>query len=151
MSTSSYSEISQAKKLAQIMDSLFTIPGTNWKVGLDPIIGLIPGFGDFVSNAVGLYPILVAVKYRVSKAIILRMVVNLGMDYVFGSIPFIGDLFDALFKANRKNTELLERGLLDPQRTQRLSFLFLLFIGTILIFILVAPLILLGLLLAQLF
>lgn len=145
------SEIAQAKRIAEMMDSLFVIPGTNWRIGLDPILGLIPGFGDFISNAIGLYPILLGLKYRVSKVIILRMVVNLAGDYVIGSIPILGDLFDALFKANRKNTDLLERGLARPERTQGLSLLFLLFIGAILFFIMVAPLVLLILLLAQLF
>ena len=145
------SDIAQAKKIANIMDSFFVVPGTNWRIGLDPILGLIPGFGDFISNTVGLYPILLAVKHRVSKIIILRMVVNLGGDYIIGSVPILGDLFDALFKANRKNTDLLERGLAQPERTQGRSLVFLLFIGVILVFILIAPLVLLVLLLAQLF
>lgn len=145
-----HTEVAQAKKIAEIMDSLFVIPGTKWRIGLDPVLGLIPGFGDFVSNAIGLYPILLGMKYRISKAIIMRMVVNLAGDYLIGSIPLIGDLFDALFKANRKNTDLLERGLMEPGRTKGLSVLFLLFIGLVLTSILVAPLVLLILLLAQL-
>lgn len=145
-SDSQYSDVVRAKRIADFMDSAIKIPGTDFRIGLDPIIGLIPGFGDFLSNAVGIYPISLALKNNLSHFIVARMTFNLAVDYIFGNIPLLGDIFDAVFKANRKNVKLLEEGLQNPQREKRQSVVFMSFITLMLILILVSPLILLGLL-----
>src|ERR671939_1474353 len=95
--------------LSYLMDGLFRIPGTGWRIGLDAIVGLIPGVGDFATTAVSLYILAAGVRYRVPKVTLLRMAVNIGIDYLVGSIPVVGDLFDAAWKSNQMNVELLKR------------------------------------------
>ena len=96
-------------QLSFLMDGLFRIPGTGWRVGLDAIVGLIPGVGDFATTAVSLYILAAGVRYRVPKVTLLRMATNIGVDYVLGSIPVVGDIFDAAWKSNQMNVELLRR------------------------------------------
>jgi hypothetical protein len=103
-------EIEQSlDQLSRWMDGLFRIPGTGWRFGLDAIVGLIPGVGDTATTIVGFYVLAAGVRYRVSKATLLRMGLNIAVDYVFGAIPVLGDLFDAAWKSNQKNVELLRR------------------------------------------
>ena len=103
-------EIEQSlDQLSRWMDGLFRIPGTGWRFGLDAIVGLIPGVGDTISTLAGFYILAAGVRYRVSKVTLLRMGLNIGVDYIFGAIPVIGDLFDAAWKSNQKNVELLRR------------------------------------------
>jgi hypothetical protein len=94
-------------QLSFMMDGLFRIPGTGWRVGLDALVGLIPGVGDFATTAVSLYILAAGVRYRVPKVTLLRMAANVGVDYLLGSIPVVGDLFDAAWKSNQMNVELL--------------------------------------------
>jgi hypothetical protein len=96
-------------QLSHLMDGLFRIPGTGWRVGLDAIVGLIPGVGDFATTAVSLYILAAGVRYRVPKVTLLRMATNIGVDYLLGSIPVVGDVFDAAWKSNQMNVELLRR------------------------------------------
>ena len=103
-------EIEQSlDQLSRWMDGLFRIPGTGWRFGLDALVGLIPGVGDTISTLTGFYILAAGVRYRVSKVTLLRMGLNIGVDYVFGAIPVVGDLFDAAWKSNQKNVELLRR------------------------------------------
>jgi hypothetical protein len=96
-------------QLSHLMDGLFRIPGTGWRVGLDAIIGLIPGVGDFATTAVSVYILAAGVRYRVPKVTLLRMAANIAIDYLVGSIPVVGDLFDAAWKSNQMNVELLRQ------------------------------------------
>jgi hypothetical protein len=96
-------------QLSYWMDGLFRVPGTGWRVGLDAIVGLIPGVGDFATTAVSLYILAAGVRYRVPKVTLLRMGANIAVDYLVGSIPVVGDLFDAAWKSNQMNVELLKR------------------------------------------
>ena len=96
-------------QLSRLMDGLFRIPGTGWRVGLDAIVGLIPGVGDFATTAVSFYILAAGVRYRVSKATLLRMAANIGIDYLLGAVPVVGDLFDVAWKSNQMNVELLRR------------------------------------------
>ncbi|HEX8180091.1 MAG TPA: DUF4112 domain-containing protein [Pyrinomonadaceae bacterium] len=103
-------EIEQSlDQLSRWMDGLFRIPGTGWRFGLDAIVGLVPGLGDTASTIVSLYILAAGVRYRVSKATLARMGANIAIDYVVGAIPVVGDLFDAAWKANQMNVELLRR------------------------------------------
>jgi uncharacterized protein DUF4112 len=97
------------ERLSWLMDDLIRIPGVGWRVGLDAIVGLIPGFGDTASSLVSFYILAAAVRYRVPKVTILRMGMNLGIDYLVGSLPLVGDLFDAWWKSNQRNVELLSK------------------------------------------
>lgn len=94
-------------QLSTLMDGLFRIPGTGWRIGLDAIVGLIPGIGDLATTAVSFYILAAGVRYRVPKVTLLRMAANVGVDYALGAIPVVGDLFDAAWKSNQMNVELL--------------------------------------------
>lgn len=91
------------------MDDMFRIPVLGWRFGLDAIIGLIPGFGDTATSLVSFYILAAAVRHRVPKITLLRMGFNIGIDYVVGSLPMVGDVLDAWWKSNRKNLDLLKR------------------------------------------
>ena len=97
------------ERLGWVMDDLIRIPGLNWRIGLDALVGLIPGFGDTASSLVSFYILGAAVRYGVPKVTLLRMGMNLGIDYLVGSLPFVGDLFDAWWKSNQKNIELMQK------------------------------------------
>lgn len=94
-------------RLAKLMDAQFKLPGTNYRFGLDGLLGLIPGAGDLSTLAVSGYMISIMAKNGASGYVIARMVVNVLIDALLGSIPFIGDLFDFVFKANLKNMKLM--------------------------------------------
>jgi hypothetical protein len=97
------------ERLGWMMDDLIRIPGLNWRFGLDALVGLIPGFGDTATSLVSFYILASGVRYGVPKVTLARMGMNLGIDYVLGSVPFVGDLFDAWFKSNQRNVELLNK------------------------------------------
>lgn len=97
------------ERLGWLMDDLFRIPVIGWRVGLDALVGLIPGVGDTATTLASLYILTSAVRYRVPKVTLLRMGLNLGIDYVMGSLPLVGDLFDAWWKSNQKNIDLLRQ------------------------------------------
>ncbi len=99
------------ESLSRYLDGLFKIPGTGWKFGLDSLIGLIPNVGDMATSLVSFYILIAGVRYGVPKITLLRMAFNIGLDYVVGSIPFIGDAFDFFWKSNKQNMDLIrERG-----------------------------------------
>src|SRR5438270_12566200 len=97
------------EQLAYLMDGLLRVPGTGWRIGLDAIVGLIPGVGDFATTAVSLYILAAGVRYRVPKVTLLRMGANIAVDYLIGAIPVVGDVVDAAGESNQVNVELLRR------------------------------------------
>ncbi len=97
------------ERLGWLMDDLFRVPVLGWRVGLDALVGLIPGFGDTATSVVSFYILASAVRYRVPKVTLLRMGLNLGIDYLLGSLPLVGDFFDAWWKSNQKNIDLLRK------------------------------------------
>ena len=97
------------ERLAWLMDDLFRVPVLGWRFGLDALIGLVPGLGDTSTALVSFYILAAAVRYRVPKVTILRMALNVVIDYAFGSVPVVGDFADAWFKSNRKNLDLLRK------------------------------------------
>ncbi|MCM3871216.1 MAG: DUF4112 domain-containing protein [Pyrinomonadaceae bacterium] len=103
-------EVEQSlERLGWLLDDFFRIPGLGWRIGLDALVGLIPGVGDTATTLASLYVLTSAVRYRVPKVTLLRMGLNLGIDYAVGSLPLVGDLFDAWWKSNQKNIELLRQ------------------------------------------
>ena len=95
--------------VSRLMDSQFRIPGTEFRFGLDPILGLFPLVGDLSTFAVSGALVLTMAKHGVSRNVVIRMVVNIILDLIIGSIPLIGWLFDFSFKANTRNVKLLRR------------------------------------------
>jgi hypothetical protein len=103
-------EVDQSlERLSWLMDDLIRIPGLGWRIGLDALVGLIPGFGDTATSLVSFYVLVSAVRYRVPKVTLMRMGLNIGIDYLMGSLPLVGDLFDAWWKSNQMNVELLRK------------------------------------------
>jgi hypothetical protein len=98
-------------RLARLLDSQFRIPGTDIRFGLDSILGLIPGAGDTVTATMAGYIIFEAWRMGVGKGIIARMVGNVVLDWIIGSIPLLGDIFDIGFKASTRNIRLMEDAL----------------------------------------
>lgn len=93
--------------LAKLMDTQFRIPGTNFRFGLDGLLGLIPGAGDLSTFAVSGFMLWVMARNGASGYVMARMVLNVVIDTVVGSVPLIGDLFDIVFKANTRNMQLM--------------------------------------------
>lgn len=93
--------------LARLMDSQFKIPGTNIRFGIDALIGLIPGAGDFAGFLVSGYMVIILARNGASGFVLARMVLNILIDAIIGSIPVLGDIFDFAFKANQRNMQLM--------------------------------------------
>lgn len=94
-------------RLAQLLDNQFVVPGTNFRFGLDSLIGLIPGIGDGVSALISLYIMARAHRLGAPAGLLAKMGVNVAIDTAVGALPIFGDLFDFAFKANVKNVRLL--------------------------------------------
>lgn len=98
------------RALSRLLDSAFPLPG-GYRIGLDGIIGLIPGFGDIAGSVASSYIIIESARLGASTATLLRMVANVLVESVIGLIPVLGDLFDIAWKANEKNLALMDRQL----------------------------------------
>lgn len=98
-------------RLARLLDGEFRFPGTGWRFGLDPLIGLIPGAGDTVSAGLSLWIVIQARQLGVPTGTLTRMLGNIAVDFIAGLVPILGDLVDAGYKANTRNIALLERSL----------------------------------------
>ena len=112
------------RKWAVLLDSAFQVPGTRMRFGIDPIIGLLPGGGDLITGFFSVVILLHAVRLRIPKVIVGRMVINAGLDLVTGVVPVLGDLFDAGFKANLRNLALLERHAQPGTPPERSDYIF---------------------------
>ena len=101
--------------VAWVLDDGIPLPGVGYRIGLDPLVGLLPVAGDAVAAVASLYVIAEAARQGVGLWTLLRMLVNVGVDFGAGSVPVVGDVFDAVWKANRRNAELAVRDLAaDP-------------------------------------
>ncbi len=108
-------KLARVNRIARFMDSAFRIPGTRWRIGADTLLGLAPGIGDTLALLPGVYIVATAWQLGASKSTIAQMTVNVGLDWAIGSIPIIGDIFDAGFKANRRNARLLADAVEAPE------------------------------------
>ena len=134
------SSVANVKILAQLMDSAIEIPGLKTRVGLDALLGLVPGAGDIASSFVSLYILRVADRRGVSRLILARMTFNIVCDWIVGSIPLAGDVFDVFWKANQRNAKLLlehEGASGGVPRSKKGDWLFLSLVIAILITVLV--------------
>ena len=144
-------QTTKTKKLARWLDNRFTIPGTSIRFGLDPIISLIPGAGDWLAGLISGYFILLGARADVPPAVLGRMGFNVILDVVIGSVPLLGDLFDVGWKANIRNAELLEEYRIDAQSTERHSKAVLWAVAVVLFLIIIGLLYLISWLLVALF
>ena len=125
--------LKRMRQLTRVLDSAISIPGTKQKFGLDPILGLIPGGGDTVSAALSGYIIIEAALMGIPRASLMRMVMNLLLDTVVGTVPVLGDIFDVFSKANVRNMQIVESHVKAPQPSAKADKLFigLLIVGLI--------------------
>ncbi|OUL28651.1 hypothetical protein BV372_24695 [Nostoc sp. T09] len=103
--------LNRIRKLSRIMDTSIRIPGIGFRIGLDPIIGLVPGAGDLISTAFSAYIIYLATRFGIPRQDLTKMIFNVGLEAVVGTVPLVGDLFDAFYKSNIRNLEILEQHL----------------------------------------
>jgi hypothetical protein len=94
-------------RLSRLLDNAFAIPGTRFRIGLDGILGLIPGIGDATGAALSIYLIFQAARLGLPVSTLLRMVGNVALETVVGAVPIVGDIFDIVWKANIRNMALL--------------------------------------------
>jgi len=97
------------RKVSQLLDSAFVVPGTTYRVGLDPIMGLVPVIGDLVSPLFTIGILWQARELAIPRVVQLRMIFNVAIDTLLGVVPVVGDLFDFAWKANDRNMALLDR------------------------------------------
>lgn len=135
--------------LSHILDDFLKIPGTSIRFGLDGIIGLVPGVGDVIGGIASSVIIMAAWMRGVPYITVTRMVVNVGIEVLVGTIPIVGDMFDVAWRANRRNYALLEGSLAQPRRYTIQSWLFLGALCLVLAILAVLPLFLLAWVLAH--
>lgn len=123
--------------LSRLLDDSIPVPGTDYRIGLDPLLGLLPGVGDLPATGVSAYIVLEAARLGAPRETLARMLFNLVLDATLGSIPLVGDVFDAVWKANVRNVELLESRVGEPTTAGR-DRRFMLVLGVALVAILFA-------------
>ena len=104
-------KLARLRRLSKLLDNAIAIPGTKFRFGLDPILGLLPGGGDTITGGISAYIVVEAARMGIPREILSKMVGNILIDSFAGTIPVIGDLFDVGWKSNIKNIELLEKHL----------------------------------------
>lgn len=135
-------KLNRLRSLSNLLDNAVAIPGTSYKVGIDPLLGLIPGGGDIASSALSAYIVFSAGMMGAPREILVQMVFNIFLDTFAGVVPVVGDLFDVAWKANMKNMQLLEEHFGKPElaNTKKVSkgFIFFLIGAVMLVAIAVA-------------
>ncbi len=118
-------KINRLRRLSHLLDNAIPIPGTKYRIGIDPILGLLPGSGDTVAGALGAYIVVEAARMGLPRKVVGQMVGNIVFDSVIGTVPVLGDLFDVGWKANVKNIALLEKHLHLTRNNRQSDRLFL--------------------------
>jgi hypothetical protein len=113
--------LEEMRRLARWLDDAIRIPGTDIRIGLDALLGLLPGVGDVGTSIVGGYVLLAAARLGAPPSVLLRIALNLGLDAALGAIPVLGDVFDVAFRAHRRNVRILESWIASPAATRRKS------------------------------
>ena len=151
LSAAQLTRLSALRQVARLLDSAFEIPGTTFRVGLDPIVGLVPAVGDLISPLFTLGILWQGRDLGIPRVIQLRMVFNVAIDTVIGMVPVIGDLFDFAWKANDRNMVLLDRHAYEERGAGGGDWLFVVLMTVLLLTLAAAPFLLIGWLLQQLF
>ena len=138
------------RQMSHLLDSAFVVPGTTYRVGLDPILGLVPGLGDLVSPLFTIGLLWQARDLDLPRVVQLRMIVNVAIDSIVGMVPLLGDLFDFAWKSNDMNLALIERYAYEERRASAGDWLFVALMIAVLLLIAVVPFLLLGWMLGSL-
>ena len=134
--------------VSQLLDSAFVVPGTSYRVGLDPILGLVPGLGDLVSPLFAIAILWQARDLALPRIIQLRMIGNVAIDSLIGAVPVAGDLFDFAWKANNRNMALLERHAHEERAPSARDWLFVIAMISVVVVVAVTPFLIVGWLIA---
>jgi hypothetical protein len=129
VSTHEPPQLAGLRAMSRLLDNAFVIPGTQYRFGLDAVIGLVPGLGDAVSAVFSSYLVLQASRLGAPKSVVTRMIANIAIDTVVGWVPLLGDLFDVAWKSNVRNMALLEEHLRRPAAARAGSRRALLLVG----------------------
>ena len=129
-------KVKQLRQLSNLLDNAFRVPGTSYGIGIDPLIGLIPGGGDFLGGLISVYIVFSAAMMGLPRETLTRMASNIVFDSLAGTVPVFGDLFDVAWKANSKNMDLLENHLESPQVSKSADRWFIiLLLGCLILFV----------------
>lgn len=137
--------------LALIMDDLLRVPGTRFRFGLDPLIGLFPGIGDTASAVASALTLIQAARAGLPKIVLARMSLNVLINELIGIIPGIGDAFSFWFKSNRRNYELLQRHMSARPPARRSDWVFVIAVLAVLLLVVIAGIVVSALVLGALF
>ena len=137
--------------LAYYLDDLFRIPGVGWRFGLDAVVGLVPGVGDTLTSLASFYILLAGVRYGVPKITLLRMALNIGVDYLLGSVPFIGDALDFFWKSNDMNMNLIRERATGKGQGTKSDYIFIFVLIGLLIALLIGSIFVSALILYYIF
>jgi hypothetical protein len=117
--------LARLRRLGNLLDNSIGLPGTPFRFGLDAVIGLVPGIGDLIGGVLSLYIIVESSRLGVPRPVLARMAWNVALDTFVGEVPILGDLFDAGYKSNLRNLELLDGHLQRPAESRRSNRRFL--------------------------
>jgi hypothetical protein len=138
------------RRIADLLDNAFVVPGTSYRVGFDPIVGLLPGIGDLISPLFAIGMLLQARQLGLPKVVQMRMVINVAIDALVGAVPVLGDLFDFAWKANDKNLALLELHAREERPGSTGDYAFVSLMILLLVALAVLPFVVLGWLMSAL-
>lgn len=113
--------LERVERLATLLDNAIPIPGTRFRIGLDPLLGLLPGLGDALGALASAWILVEAARLGASRTVLARMLYNIAVDTLVGAVPGAGDLFDFVWKSDAKNVALLRRHLEQPDMVHRAS------------------------------
>lgn len=130
--------MARLNRFAWLLDNSIRVPGTRYRIGLDPLIGLIPGIGDAIGALLSLVIVGEALRARLPASILLRMAFNVALEVTVGAVPIVGDIFDMTWKANARNARLMERYLESSRPTVAASRAFLIAMTVMLLVVLAA-------------
>ncbi|MEG4348562.1 DUF4112 domain-containing protein [Microcoleus sp. LAD1_D3] len=135
LNKSHVASLRRLRRISHLLDNAIPIPGTKYRIGLDPILGLIPGGGDLITSIFAGYVVFKSAQMGVPQETLVKMATNIVFDTVAGTVPVAGDLLDVAWKANVKNIELLDAHLGSPEQGKKADWLFVaaLLLGLILI------------------
>lgn len=134
MEKSTSREVGQARAVARILDGIIPLPG-GARIGLDAVVGLVPGVGDVAGAAASAYIVLLAIRAGASRTAVMRMVGNIAVDTMVGSLPLLGDLFDLGWQSNSRNVAIMEKdlGAAGVRRHSSKAVLILILVGVLVV------------------
>jgi hypothetical protein len=134
---SKLAKLQRLRKLSDLWDRSIGVPGTQFRVGLESLVGLLPVGGDFIGILMSTYILFQAIEFKLPVSVLIKMLFNIIIDGSVGSIPVLGDLFDTTWKANTKNVNLLEAHLREPIKSRQKDKWFLYILLAVLVIVLI--------------